>query len=101
MWRIRQWLSKVKMAPTDEELGRRQSVYPADGRRSSQYPEETPSIVLENSEKLMEFRMLVGSKLATHSHEQSYVFETTNRAAQLPHTHRSKRPEDLTEIEDQ
>ena len=50
------------MAPSDEELGRRQSVYPDDGRRSSQYPEEVPSTFMENSEKLMQFRLLVGSE---------------------------------------
>ena len=55
-------MAKVNMAPSNEELGRRQPVYPPEGRPSAQYPAEVANATIDSSEKLMEFRMLVGSQ---------------------------------------
>lgn len=55
-------LQGLRVAPSDEELGRKSSVYPDEPRKLQQNGEEAPSTVLETSEKLKEFRMLVGSK---------------------------------------
>lgn len=61
---IRRFLQGMRAAPSDEELGRRSSVYPDENRsrKSTQLAYEEPNVVLETSEKLMEFRMLVGSE---------------------------------------
>jgi hypothetical protein len=67
---VRRMMATVNLAPSNEELGRRDPVYP-QGRRSSQYADEVVNPVIESSEKLMEFRMLVGSKrtrLASRRH---------------------------------
>lgn len=59
---IRKVLATMHVGPSNEELGRRESVYPADGRRSAQFPDEVANPVMETSQKLMEFRLLVGSQ---------------------------------------
>lgn len=59
---FRRFLQGVRVAPSDEELGRRSSVYPSEPRKSVPNPDEAPSAVLESSDKLMEFRMLIGSE---------------------------------------
>ena len=66
---LRRFLQKMNLAPSDEQLGRRASVYPEDGRRSTVVapglePGETmdPNAILETSTKLMEFRMIIGSE---------------------------------------
>ena len=65
---IRRFLQRVHVAPSDEELGHRTSIYAEEGKsRKSGEMEvayEEPNVVLETSAKLMEFRMLVGSKSA-------------------------------------
>ena len=52
---IRKLLQRVRAAPSDEELGRRSSVYPDENRSrrtSGQVEYEEPNIVLETSQKV-------------------------------------------------
>jgi hypothetical protein len=58
---FRRFLQTIRIKPDDEELGRRTSVYPPDGRQSTggYQAEEYP---VEENPKLKEFRLLVGSK---------------------------------------
>lgn len=61
---VRRFLQRMRAQPSDEELGRRSSVYPDENMSKSAQAAayEDPNVVLETSEKLKEFRMLVGSE---------------------------------------
>ena len=59
---LRQLLAKVRLVRTDEELGEQTAVYPNDRRQSVNTHDETNCPVIETSGKLVEYRMLVGSK---------------------------------------
>ncbi len=55
---------KLSMIPSDDEVDRRASVYNEEGRKPSVYvsPEGVRHPVDETNQKLVEFRMLVGSR---------------------------------------
>jgi len=60
---IRGFLQRLRMMPSDEELGRRSSIYPDETvDAQSGKPVSIAEDALATSEKLKEFRMLVGSR---------------------------------------
>lgn len=70
---FRRFLQAMRMTASDEKLGEQTAVYPSgppvdnsgENRRSSVYQAEEMRI--ETSEKLMEFRLLIGSKSIAHN----------------------------------